>query len=198
MTDTLGATASFLEFKGDGLSTFERALDRVERLLAVLGSRLLESQKRVSESAEALAIRQVGESSIIAGISASVTASLNEVLRWVYWWHSTEAAPGDVTAEHISYQLNSDFEASMLSATEIAALVGAWQSGAISRDTLLHNFRTGEILPPARTNEQELELIQKDPPPTSPAAGVRPEVVAGSAISDRFLAASGARPAKPA
>ena len=170
VTDTLGATASFLEFKGDGLSTFERALDRVERLLAVLGSRLLESQKRVSESAEALAIRQVGESSIIAGISASVTASLNEVLRWVYWWHSTEAAPGDVTAEHLSYRLNSDFEASMLSATEIAALVAAWQSGAISRDTLLHNFRTGEILPPARTNEQEIELIKNEPPRSFPSA----------------------------
>ena len=165
VTDTLGATASFLEFKGDGLSTFERALDRAERLLAVLGSRLLESQKRVSESAEALSIRQAGESSIIAGISASVTASLNEVLRWVYWWHSTEAAPGAVTAEHFSYQLNSDFEVTMMSATEIAALVSAWQSGAISRDTLLHNFRTGEILPPARTNEQEVELINNEPPP---------------------------------
>ena len=165
VTDTLGATASYLEFKGDGLSTFERALDRVERLLSVLGSRLLESQKRVSESAEALAIRQAGESSIIAGISASVTASLNDVLRWVFWWHSTEAMPDDVTAEHISYQLNSDFEATMMSATEIQALVAAWQSGAISRDTLLHNFRTGEILPPARTNDQEIELIKKEPPP---------------------------------
>ena len=78
LTDTLGATASYLEFKGDGLTTFERALDRVERILAVIGSRLLESQKRVSESAEALAIRQVGESSIIAGISVPVTASLND------------------------------------------------------------------------------------------------------------------------
>ncbi len=174
VTETLGATASFLEFKGDGLSTFERALDRCERLLAVLGSRLLESQKRVSESAEALAIRQVGESSIIAGISASVTASLNELLRWVYWWHSTEAAPGDVTAEHLSYELNTDFEASMMSATEITALVSAWQSGAISRDTLLHNFRTGEILPPARTNEQELELIKNEPRPLNVAPMVQP------------------------
>jgi hypothetical protein len=43
--------------------------------------------------------------------------------------------------------------------------VAAWKSGAISRDTLLHNFRTGEILPPARTNDQELELIRKEPPP---------------------------------
>ena len=140
VTDTLGATASYLEFTGDGLSTFERALDRVERLLAVLGSRLLESQKRVSESAEALSIRQAGESSIIAGISASVTTSLNEVLRWVYWWHSAEAMPEEVSA---------------------------WQSGAISRDTLLHNFRTGEILPPARTNDEEIELIRKEPPPVN-------------------------------
>ena len=176
VTDTLGATASYLEFKGDGLSTFERALDRVERLLAVLGSRLLESQKRVSESAEALSIRQAGESSIIAGISASVTTSLNEVLRWVYWWHSAEAMPEEVTAEHVSYELNSDFEASLMGATEIQALVSAWQSGAISRDTLLHNFRTGEILPPARTNDEEIELIRKEPPPVNVMPMARPTV----------------------
>jgi hypothetical protein len=41
--------------------------------------------------------------------------------------------------------------------------VSAWQSGAISRDTLLHNLRAGEVLPPARTNEEEVELIQKEP-----------------------------------
>ena len=125
VTDTLGAAAGYLEFKGDGLMTFERALDRVERLLTVLGSRLLESQKRVSESAEALAIRQAGESSIIAGISASITASLNDLLRWVYWWHSTESTPEEITAANISYELNTDFDASLMSATEIQALVSA-------------------------------------------------------------------------
>ena len=71
----------------------------------------------------------------------------------------------DCTFMLMRYELNTDFEASMMSATEIQALVAAWQSRAISRDTLLHNFRTGEILPPARTNEQELELIRKEPPP---------------------------------
>lgn len=174
VTDTLGATASYLEFKGDGLMTFERALDRVERLLSVLGSRLLESQKKVSESAEALSLRQAGESSIIASIASSVTASLNEVMRWVYWWHTTESCLDVITPQHIRYELNQDFEASLLSATEIQALIGAWQSGAISRDTLLHNFRTGEILPPARTNEQELELIRNDPAPVM-TSKVQPE-----------------------
>ncbi len=51
-----------------------------------------------------------------------------------------------------------------LGAAELTALVSAWQQGAISRDTLLHNLRTGEILPPARTNEQELALIAAAPP----------------------------------
>ena len=53
----------------------------------------------MSESTEALAIGQAGERSIIAGIATSVTASLNDVLRWVYWWHSTGAASEDVTAK---------------------------------------------------------------------------------------------------
>ena len=144
--------------------TFERALDRVERLLTVLGSRLLESQKKVAESAEALSIRQSGESSIVGSISTSVTSSMTAVLRWVYWWHSTEDKPEDITPEHLNYTLNTDFDSALLSAVEIQALVAAWQSGAISQDTLVHNLRTGEILPTARTNEQELELIRKEPP----------------------------------
>ena len=88
--------------------------------------------------------------------------------------------PGDVTAAHLSYELNTDFEASMMSASEITALVGAWQSGAISRDTLLHNFRTGEILPSARTNEQEMELIRKEPAPAIVAMGARAVAAMGA------------------
>lgn len=67
--------------------------------------------------------------------------------------------------EDVTYELNSDFEASLTGATEIQALVSAWQSGAISRGRLLHNFRTGEILPPARPNNEEIELVWKEPPP---------------------------------
>ena len=81
---------------------------------------------------------------------------------WVYWWQSTGATAGDVKPEHIHYELNTDFEASLMSAAEMQALVPAWQSGAVSRDTLQHNFRTGEILPSARTNEQEMELIRRE------------------------------------
>jgi hypothetical protein len=47
--------------------------------------------------------------------------------------------------------------------------------GAISRDTLLHNFRTGEILPPAHTNDQEIELIKKEPRPPNVTPNLQPD-----------------------
>jgi hypothetical protein len=159
VTETTGATAGFLEFKGDGLQTFERAMDRVERLLAVLGSRLLESQKRVSESAEALAIRQGGEASILGDLANSLSASLTDVMRWVYWWHTVIPDPSDVDEETVCVKLNTDFETAHLNGQDLASLVSAWQAGAISRDTLLHNLRQGEILPPGRSDQEEERLI---------------------------------------
>ena len=85
-----------------------------------------------------------------------------------------------MTPEHLNYTLNTDFDSTLLSATEIQALVAAWQSGAISQDTLLHDLRTGEILPSARTNEQELELIRKEPAPATvaPVGNVAPAATA--------------------
>ncbi len=162
VTETPGATAGFLEFTGQGLETFERAMDRDERLLAVLGSRLLEGQKKVGEAAQTVELRQAGENSILANIGGNVSESLTQVLRWAYWWNSTEETPDDVTNEQVLVELNTDFSTKGLSAQDIQAIVAAWQAAAISRDTMLDLFRRGEVLPEGRTNEEELGLIGND------------------------------------
>ncbi len=169
VTETPGATAGFLEFKGQGLSSFERAMDRDERLLAILGSRLLESQKRVGETAQAIELRQSGETSVLANIANSVSASLTQVLRWAYWWNSTEDTPDNVTTEQVLLELNTDFSTKGLSAPEIQSIVAAWQAGAISRDTMTDLFRRGEVLPEGRSIEEEAKLIEagKDAPPVA-------------------------------
>ena len=154
-----GAKAGFLEFTGQGLQTFERAMDRDEKLLAVLGSRLLESQKKVGETAQAIELRQSGENSILANIATSVSASLTQVLRWAYWWNSTDESPDDVTNEQVMIELNTDFSTKGLAAPEIQSIVAAWQAGAISRDTMTDLFRRGEVLPEGRTLEDEVRLI---------------------------------------
>lgn len=161
VTETPGATAGFLEFTGQGLKTFERAMDRDERLLAVLGSRLLEGQKKVGETAQAIELRQSGENSILANIAVNVSASLTQVLRWAHWWNSTEESPEDVSAEQVLVELNTDFSTKGLSALEIQAIVAAWQANAISRETMTDLFRRGEVLPEGRTNEEEAKLIAR-------------------------------------
>ena len=159
VTETTGATAGYLEFTGHGLITFERAMDRDERLLAVLGSRLLEGQKKVGETAQAIELPQSGENSILGNIAVNVSASLTQVLRWAYWWNSTEDSPDDVTNEQVLLELNTDFSMKGMAAPEIQAIVAAWQAGAISRDTMTELFRRGEVLPEGRTNEEEVKLV---------------------------------------
>lgn len=161
VTEIPGATAGFLEYKGHGLGTFERAMDRAERLMAVLGARLLETTKRVGEAAEAIELKQSGENSVLGSLAACVSVSLTQVLKWVYWWNSTEATPEDVSTEQAVVELNADYSTRGLTANEIVALVQAWQTGALSRESMLDIFRRGEVLPEGRSNEEEIRLAGK-------------------------------------
>jgi hypothetical protein len=162
VTETIGAAAGFLEFKGQGLETFERAMDRDERLMALLGTRMLEAQKRVGESADAIELRQSGENSVLSTLSLSVSNSLTQVLQWVYWWNSTEALPEDIGEDRVLIQLNTDFSNKGMSSEELTAVVAAWQAGAISRETMFDLFRRGEVMPAGRSDEEEKRLAARD------------------------------------
>ena len=161
VSETVGAAAGFLEFTGQGLTTFERAMDRDERLMAVLGTRMLAEQKRVGESADAIALRQSGENSVLGALAGSISDSLTHVLRWCYWWHSTEEKPDLVSDDLVLVSLNTDFSLQGMDAQSITALVSAWQTGGISQDTLFDCLRKGEIIPDGRTNAEEKRLAGK-------------------------------------
>ena len=104
-------------------------------------------------------LRQSGENSILNTVSLSVSASLTQVLRWVYWWNSTEPIPDAIGPDLVLASLNTDFSITGMSFQEITALVAAWQAGAISQDTMLDLFRAGEVIAPGRTNEEEIKLL---------------------------------------
>jgi hypothetical protein len=137
------------------------------RLPAVPVTRMLEGQKRVGETAESIELRQSGEKSILGNIAVNVSCSLTQVLRWAYWWNSTEESPDDVTNEQVLVELNTDFSTKGLSAQEIQAVVAAWQSGAISRDTMTELFRRGEVLPEGRSTDEEERLIASEERPAA-------------------------------
>ena len=89
--------------------------------MAVLGSRLLQDQKKVGETAEAIRLRQSVEESVLSAIAASVSESLTQVLRWVYWWNSTEALPTGLTKAEVLIKLNNDFGIAGMSSQDLQA-----------------------------------------------------------------------------
>jgi hypothetical protein len=66
-----------------------------------------------------------------------------------------------VSNEQVAMEINTDYSTRGLSANEIIAVVQAWQSGALSRDSMLDIFRRGEVLPEGRTNEEEVRLMER-------------------------------------
>ena len=161
VSDTVGAVAGYLEYKGAGLSTFENAQAHDEHQMALLDSRMLEDTKRVGETADAIELRQAGENSILMTLALSLSDSISQVLRWVYWWNSTEQYPEDVSEDLVLLQINTDFTAKGLTSMELTAIVSAWQAGAISQATMFDLFRKGEVLPTGRTDNEEKNLIGK-------------------------------------
>jgi hypothetical protein len=96
---------------------------------------------------------------VLSSIASSVSESLTQVLGWIYWWNTilvlptSELLPFGLSKAEVTVKLNTDFGMAGMSSQDLQAVVDAWQSGAISRDTMFELFRSGEILPDGRTNE---------------------------------------------
>ncbi|MCP3684761.1 MAG: DUF4055 domain-containing protein [bacterium] len=147
------ASASFLEFTGKGLEAVEKALERNERMMAVLGARLIEKTRDKVETAETARIRQAGETSALSQIVKGVSQGLTEALKYVAIWQNEPS-------EDIVYTLNTDFVAMQISPQQITALMAALQGKGISQDTFIHQMIEGEIVPEGITIEEERELIE--------------------------------------
>ncbi|HWQ92216.1 MAG TPA: DUF4055 domain-containing protein [Clostridia bacterium] len=149
VSDIPGASAGFLEFSGAGLERIERALEKVEKRMALLGARMLEVNGTDGEKA------QRGELCGLGNVVASLNQSLSRVLQLAHWW-----VAGSDAAE-VSFAMNADLSVKAMSGEVLTAVVSAWRSGAISRDSMLEMLKRGEVLPEGRTVAQERALIHR-------------------------------------
>lgn len=160
------AKVGMLEFTGQGLTAVKERLEGLERKMAALGARILEEQKKDAESGDALKLRQGGDASVLAGISDAVSRSVEAVVKRLLWW-----AEGAGTEEpDVTISLNMDFFSMPMDPQLLTALMQAWQSGGISKDTFLWNLKRGEMLPEDTTIEDEKAKTEAEPPPGLPNA----------------------------
>lgn len=145
------AKAFFLEFEGVGLEQLSKRLQEKEQMMVALGARMLASERRAVEAAETAAIHRSGEQSTLASLANAVSMAVTKALNWCCQWVGAQ--------QTAKATLNTDYLPSGLTSQELAALVKAWQDGAISYPTLYDNLLRGEI---ARTGvtveEEQLEI----------------------------------------
>jgi hypothetical protein len=163
----MGATAGMLEYTGQGLQALSDRLKVKEQQMAVLGARMLEAQKSGVEAADTAGMHRAGEQSILQRQAGELSAKMEAALAVFDLWAGGTGK--------VKYQINKDFLPTALSAQEITALVGAWQSGAISHEELFGKFQRGGVVSEGATFEDEQTKIANAPPalvaPTPAAAG---------------------------
>lgn len=150
--------AKYLEFGGAGLVPIETALKKAEDMMAAMGARMIEHEKRAAESGEALRLRQAAETTNLGSIIAVVENAYHKALETICDWMGLNVNPEE------AFQLQRDFISSKLMPQEIAAYMQAYQGGGMSLQTLIQELRLGEI--GTNTVEEEMALIESQSSPS--------------------------------
>lgn len=164
VSEDSAANAGFLEYTGQGLSALEKALSTKESQMAILGARMLEEPKSAVEATDTHRIRQSGEQSVLASMAEAVESGFNILFNWLPDWMGFSAG--------VKVEFNKDYDVRELSPQQVTALMGLVQAGRMSFDTFFYNLKRGELIPETRTVEEELGLIEKQPPQKTEGEGL--------------------------
>jgi hypothetical protein len=149
------AKLQYAEFGGQGLGVIQTAMEKKERQMAALGSRLMDDQKAGVEAAEAIRLRLQGDSATLGGIALTASMAWTKLLQWVWDWQHpmVEADPA------IEVELNTDFSPAKLQPQELTALQSALASNYIDLQTWFYQLQKGEIVPPGLTLDEMVQNI---------------------------------------
>lgn len=139
------------------ISALENAAEKKEKLMATLGARLLEQQKKEAEAAETLRLRQSGEQASLSTISSSAGFGLTQALKWLTLWSGADDA-------EVSVKMNAVFVDESADPQLVTTLLEAVQAGKMSFNTFYQNLVRFGIARDGISAEQELKEIDAEIP----------------------------------
>lgn len=154
-TNNPSAKWGYLEMAGAGASAIQARMARLLDEMVAEGSSLLRESPKGVETAETAGIHAMGDNSKLAEVSLSVEQALNWAVNLIFEW------AGIADGQEFSIKLNRDMMPYPMTPSEIDSLVRAYQSGAMSYQTLFYNFTKGELIEAGRTIEEEQGAINE-------------------------------------
>lgn len=149
------AKASYLEFTGQGLDSLFKMIEKKEQHMSIIGLRMLEAQKKATETADKSRLDKQGESSVLSAMADVFSQSMSRVLTWLSEWNGGSA---------VTYQINKQFTVLGIDPQMMAALSGMMAQGQISHQTLFDVLKKGDIYDGDVDFEMEEARIREQTP----------------------------------
>lgn len=134
------AKVGFLEFSGAGLSTLENRIAVKEKRMSILGARLLLDEKKTAEATETLQMRKSGENAVLTSVAATISEGIVSFLKDIAFFEN-------IVGENLIYEINTDYNLTMIEPQLLAQIIAGIQSGDIPNEVLYDALLKGELMP---------------------------------------------------
>ena len=134
------AKVGFLEFSGAGLSTLENRIAVKEKRMAILGARWLLDEKKTAEATETLQMRKSGENAVLTSVASTISEGIVSFLKDVAFFEN-------IAGENLIYEINTDYNLTMIEPQLLAQIIAGIQSGDIPNEVLYDALLKGELMP---------------------------------------------------
>lgn len=149
------AKVGVVGYDGAGLDLHIKVMEAQEKRMAILGARLLETQKREAETAEAKRIGALGDSATLSTITESLSQGIEQALKLM-------AELEGLSSEAITFSANKDFIDQQIQPDQALKIVEAWQKGGITKADMFFNLQRGEMLDPSWNYESWNQAIEEE------------------------------------
>lgn len=154
-TEGLPADLKYVSPECTGIDAHREAKTERQQDALRAGARLLDNSGNSQESGEARRMRFGAETATLKSVSDVSCELLQRGLRAV-------AVMKGLDPESVIVEAPSELGDTSMDPADAAALVGAWQGGAFSYDTLHWNLQRGGIIPPDRDADAEFALSDRE------------------------------------
>jgi len=134
------AKVGFLEFSGAGLSTLENRIAAKEKRMSILGARLLLDEKKTAEATETLQMRKSGENAVLTNVASTISEGIVSFLKDIAFFEN-------IAGENLIYEINTDYNLTMIQPQLLAQIIAGIQSGDIPNEVLYDALLKGELMP---------------------------------------------------
>jgi hypothetical protein len=150
--------AKFLEFTGAGLEQLLQALNACLDRQAKLAIQGIGAEKKGVETAEVAKIHRASENGVLGAFTRNMSDNITQAVRLEARWNNIP----ETEVEAWSYELNTDFNYSEMSAQILSIMLTARMQNEIPKVVWFYALRENGKLPENMTFEDFVEAIEAD------------------------------------